>query len=73
MPTFTRIPKPHPGKWGGPRPGSGRKAKAWNDKTVTVSTSIPRRLQAKLWVAAAERNLTVSQVIRELVEAAFGG
>ena len=73
MPAFARIPKPRPGKWGGPRPGSGRKPKSWNDKTVTISTSIPRRLQAKLWIAAAERNLTVSQVIRKLVGAEFGG
>jgi hypothetical protein len=53
------------GKWGGARPGAGRKAELADP--AHVGTAIEREELEQLDALARERNLTRAQLLREII------
>ena len=50
-----------------PKRKAGRPALDANDRTVTVSASVPRRIQEEILKVAEERKVSASSIVRDII------
>lgn len=50
-----------------PKRKAGRPALDPNDRTVTVSASVPRRIQEEILKVAEERKVSASSIVRDII------